>query len=151
MKDFLYFLKSKCGQIPAALEKKLFVLTTNVTGDAERKKRAGEEKAMRGCEYSRHDPAVMLPSPVLSAGSEGNTGYQPVPTVQLIEELELANRYWTAEQLDLMSPQTFVTSLETLGNVLDFSAAQLDVLMKKADMVQLSIFRSSGETRFPHF
>lgn len=63
VKDFLYFLKSKCGQIPAALEKKLFLLTTNVTGDAERKERAGEEKAMRCCKYSRHDPAVMLPYP----------------------------------------------------------------------------------------
>lgn len=74
-----------------------------------------------------------------------------MPTVQLIEELELANSYWTAEQLDLMSPETFVMSLEILGNVLDFSAAQLDVLRKKANMVQLSIFRSKGETRFAHF
>lgn len=144
MKDFLYFLKSKHDRIPAALEKKLFLLTINVTGNAERRKRAGEEKAMRCCEYSRHDLAVMLPS--LSADSEGNTGHQPVPTVQLIEELELANSYWTAEQLDLMSPKTFVMSLETLGNVLDFSAAQLDVLRKKANLVQLSIFRSEGET-----
>ncbi|XP_029694694.1 otoancorin [Takifugu rubripes] len=108
VKDFLYFLKSKHGQIPAALEKKLFLLTTNVTGDPERKKRA--------------------------ADSEGNISHQPVPTVQLIEELELANSYWTAEQLDLMSTETFVMSLETLGNIQDFSAAQLDVLRKKANM-----------------
>lgn len=74
-----------------------------------------------------------------------------MPTVQLIEELELANSYWTAEQLALMSPETFVMSLETLRNVLDFSGAQLDVLWKKANMVQLSIFRSEGETRFAHF
>lgn len=73
-----------------------------------------------------------------------------MPTVQLIEELELANSYWPAEQLELMSPETFVMSLETLGNV-PFSTAQLDVLRKKVDMVQLSIFRSEGETRFAHF
>lgn len=69
-----------------------------------------------------------------------------MPTVQLIEELELANSYWTAEQLDLMSPETFVMSLETLRNVLAFSTAQLHVLWKKANMVQLR-----SKTRFGLF
>lgn len=66
MKDFLYFLKSKNGQISKALEKKIFLLTTNVTVNAGRKKRAGEEKAIvaRCCEYRGHASAVTLPSPV---------------------------------------------------------------------------------------
>lgn len=74
-----------------------------------------------------------------------------MPTVQLIEELELANSYWTAEQLDHMSNETFLTTLETLGKVPDFSAAQLDVLRKKANKVQLSTFIAEGKTQFAHF
>lgn len=73
-----------------------------------------------------------------------------MPTVQLIEELELANSYWTAEQLDQMSNGTFVMTLETLGNVPDFSAAQLEVLMRKATEVQLSHRHedTEGKTQF---
>lgn len=63
MRDFLYFLKSKNAQISKALEKKIFVLATNVTVNAGREKRAGEEKA-RCCEHRGHASAVTLPSPV---------------------------------------------------------------------------------------
>lgn len=59
-----------------------------------------------------------------------------MPTAQLIEELGLDNVYWTPKQLDQMSNTTFVTTLEILGNVPDFSAEQLAVLGKKATEVQ---------------
>lgn len=66
MRDFLYFLKSKNAQISKALERKIFLLTTNVTVNAGREKRAGEGKAIvaRCCECSGHASAVTLPSPV---------------------------------------------------------------------------------------
>lgn len=60
-----------------------------------------------------------------------------MPTAQLIEELELGNVYWTDQQLDQMSDGTFVTMLEILGNIRDFSADQLAILWKKATEVQL--------------
>lgn len=56
----------------------------------------------------------------------------------MIEELELANVYWTPEQLAKMTPETFVMTVETLGNVPDFSMEQLDALWQKASEVQLS-------------
>lgn len=61
-----------------------------------------------------------------------------MPTVQLVEEMELGNVYWTPEQLDQMSHGTFVTTLEILGSVPDFSADQLAVLWKKATEVEMS-------------
>lgn len=140
MKDFLYFLKSEGAQESKALAKKIFLVTTNVTANAGRKKRAGEENTFVAscCESSGGNTAVTLHLLCFSANSEGNTDHPPVPTAQLIEELELGNVYWTPEQLDQMSNRTFVTTLEILGNVPNFSADQLAVLGKKATEVQLS-------------
>lgn len=89
-----------------------------------------------------------------SADSEGNTDQRPVPTAQLIEDLELDNIHWRPEQLDQMSNETFVTALEHLGKVPDYSADQLAVLGKKAIEVQLShqIWRNrQGKRQFPTF
>lgn len=63
MKDFLYFLKSKSAQKSKALAKKIFLVITNVTANAGRKKRTGEETAfvVSCCEYRGHNT---LPSPV---------------------------------------------------------------------------------------
>ncbi|XP_054477293.1 otoancorin [Anoplopoma fimbria] len=56
-------------------------------------------------------------------------------TVELIEELGMANVYWTHSQLSQMSDETFLTTLETLGAVPDYGADQLAVLSKKATEV----------------
>lgn len=130
MKEFLFFLKSKNGKRSKVLEKKLFLLTTNVTANAGRKKRAGEEQMF--CESCGHDRAVMLPSP------SADTDQLLVPTTQLIEELELANVYWEPEQLKQMTNGTFYMMVETLGSIPGFSQDQLDELGKKATEVQLS-------------
>lgn len=52
--------------------------------------------------------------------------------MELIEELERDNVYWTAEQFDQMSTATFIATVETLGNVPDFTSDQLAILSKKA-------------------
>ncbi|XP_035528068.1 otoancorin [Morone saxatilis] len=105
MKDVLYFLKSRLTQTSDALEKKIFDLTTAVTttaSNAARKKRAA------------------------------STDSAKVPTVELIEELGMDNIYWTAAQLDQMSTETFLATVETLAKIPDYSADQLAVLSKKA-------------------
>lgn len=60
-------------------------------------------------------------------------GSADVPTVEMIEDLGSANVNWTAAQLDLMSDETFTTTVEILGNIPDFDADQLAVLSKKAN------------------
>lgn len=66
MKDSLYFLRSESAQKSEALAKKIFLVITNVTANAGRKKRAGEEKqfAARCCDTVADTTAVTLPSPV---------------------------------------------------------------------------------------
>lgn len=78
-----------------------------------------------------------VPTPSLSADSESTssgtgTDSNRVPTVDKIKELEMNNVYWTAEQLDQMSSETFAATVDTLGKIPDFSADQLAVLSSKA-------------------
>lgn len=54
----------------------------------------------------------------------------------MIEELGMNNVYWSVEQLDGMSDQTFLATVETLGDVPDYNADQLAVLKSKIDKVQ---------------
>uniref|UniRef100_A0A4W6FUI4 Otoancorin n=1 Tax=Lates calcarifer TaxID=8187 RepID=A0A4W6FUI4_LATCA len=108
MKDILYFLESRMSLSSDALRKKLFSLatTSNTTSNAVRRKRA--------------------------ADSNNGSDHDKVPTVQLIEELQMENVYWTAAQLDLMSKDTFLATVEILGSICNYNADQLAVLSKKA-------------------
>ncbi|XP_061886088.1 otoancorin-like [Entelurus aequoreus] len=54
------------------------------------------------------------------------------PTVDLIEELGMDNVFWSADQLDAMSSDMFLVTMETLGSVPDYDLEQLTVLSKKA-------------------
>ncbi|XP_053289168.1 otoancorin [Pleuronectes platessa] len=101
MKDVLYFLKSRLPYVSDALKKKLFDLTITPPSNSERRKRA---------------------API--TGTE-------TPTVSLVELLETGNVFWTSAQIDTMSKETFVSTVETLGRVPDYSADQLNVLGKK--------------------
>lgn len=78
-----------------------------------------------------HLLSVSLPS--LTANSGGSTS---VPTVELIEELEMLNVQWTPGELDQMSAKTFRDMVETLGSVDNYSADQLAVLSDKAVKVE---------------
>ncbi|XP_044065278.1 otoancorin isoform X2 [Siniperca chuatsi] len=102
MKDVLYFLKSRLSHASDALRRKLFKLT--ITSNAARKKRA--------------------------ANSQFNNAEKP--TVELIEELGMDNVYWTNAQLNQMSGETFLATVEILGAITDYNADQLAVLSKKA-------------------
>ncbi|XP_062279086.1 otoancorin [Scomber scombrus] len=109
MKDVLYFLKPRLSQVSNALKKKLFYLIS--TSNGARKKR--------------------------EANSNSNTDSNPdsnskKPTVDVIEELGMSNIYWTADQLNAISVETFFTTVETLGSVSGYDADQLTVLSKKA-------------------
>lgn len=82
-----------------------------------------------------------VPPLSLSADSESirsgtGTDSNRVPTVDKIKELEMNNIYWTAEQLDQMSSETFAATVDTLGKIPDFSTDQLDVLSSKAMKVR---------------
>lgn len=54
-------------------------------------------------------------------------------TAEMIEELGMNNVYWSVEQLDGMSDQTFLATVETLGDVPDYNADQLAMLKSKID------------------
>ncbi|XP_061738827.1 uncharacterized protein otoa [Nerophis ophidion] len=54
------------------------------------------------------------------------------PTVDVIEELGMDNVFWSADQLDAMSSDMFLVTMETLGSVPDYDLEQLTVLSKKA-------------------
>lgn len=56
-------------------------------------------------------------------------------TVSLLEELGGANVYWSPAQLSKMDAATITAAVETLGEVLDYSAEQLVVLREKAIQV----------------
>ncbi|XP_020497597.1 otoancorin [Labrus bergylta] len=86
-----------------ALGKKLFECTTNTASNAARRKRTVR-----------------------------NTMDAKVPTAEMIEELQSHNVFWTHADLEKISEETFVTTVETLGDVLDYSQDQLDVLSDKA-------------------
>ncbi|XP_036929963.1 otoancorin isoform X2 [Acanthopagrus latus] len=105
VKDILFFLMPRLTRISAALRQKMFdlITTTTAASNNERKKRA--------------------------ANSGGSTS---VPTVELIEELEMLNVQWTPGELDQMSAKTFRDMVETLGSVDNYSADQLAVLSDKA-------------------
>lgn len=59
------------------------------------------------------------------------------PTVDMIENLGMDNIYWTAAHLNMMSNDTFLTCVETLGAIPGYNADQLTVLVKKATEVQI--------------
>ncbi|XP_067365180.1 otoancorin [Channa argus] len=106
MKDILYMLKSHQSYVSNALKKKFFDLTTSSSkSNTARKKR----------------------------GANGING--EAPTVELIKTLGMESVYWPAEQLNMMSNDTFLPSLETLGAVSGYDADQLAVLIKKATEV----------------
>lgn len=71
----------------------------------------------------------------INGSSDSRTINATVPTVVIIKELEMDNIYWTAEQFDQMSSETFIATVEILGNIPDFSAEQLAVLSTKATKV----------------
>jgi hypothetical protein len=52
-----------------------------------------------------------------------------------LEELGGANVYWSPAQLSKMDAGTITAAVETLGEVLDYSAEQLVVLREKAIQV----------------
>ncbi|XP_054636910.1 otoancorin [Dunckerocampus dactyliophorus] len=54
------------------------------------------------------------------------------PTVDAINALAMDNVFWSADQLDMMSSDTFLVTMETLGSVPDYDSEQLTVLSKKA-------------------
>ncbi|KAM6995321.1 otoancorin [Tautogolabrus adspersus] len=85
------------------LEKKLFECTTNTASNAARRKRTVR-----------------------------NTMDAKVPTAELIEELQSRNVFWTHADLEKIPVDTFVTTVETLGDFLDYSQDQLAVLIDKA-------------------
>ncbi|KAM7420815.1 hypothetical protein PAMA_015163 [Pampus argenteus] len=115
MKDVLYFLKSSMPHASDALKKKLFDLTiTPTTSNGARKKRAAKS----------NDNS--------SADSHSNAVNAEHPSVELIEELGINNVYWTAEQLNITSMDTFLATVEILGSVSGYDADQLAVLSVKA-------------------
>lgn len=71
-----------------------------------------------------------------SSSSGDGTINATAPTVELIEALGTENVYWTAAQLELMTADTFKATVDTLGEITSFSAAQLAVLSQKATEVE---------------
>ncbi|XP_069394092.1 otoancorin [Paralichthys olivaceus] len=57
------------------------------------------------------------------------------PTITFIEELGADNVFWTPEQMDKMSTEIFISTVEILGRITDYSADQLKMLQKKATEV----------------
>ncbi|KAM7383470.1 hypothetical protein PAMP_003118 [Pampus punctatissimus] len=113
MKDVLYFLKSSLPHASDALKKKFFDLTiTSTTSNGARKKRAANGNS--------------------STDSDSNAVNAEYPTVELIEELGTNNVYWTPEQLNITSMDTFLATVEILGSVSGYDADQLAVLSIKA-------------------
>ncbi|XP_077383973.1 otoancorin isoform X2 [Festucalex cinctus] len=55
-----------------------------------------------------------------------------IPTVSLIRDLGKDNVFWSSTQLDKISQDTFLETMETLGSVPDYKAEQLAVLTEKA-------------------
>ncbi|XP_029359266.1 otoancorin [Echeneis naucrates] len=104
MKDVLCFLKSRLHRVSNALRKKIFYLITNSPDIARRKREV----------------------------SSADANSTKTPTVDLIEELKMDNVYWTPAQLNLISKETFLATVEILGAIPDYSADQLAVLRKKA-------------------
>lgn len=54
-----------------------------------------------------------------------------VPTPELIRELGELNQHWTFEELNAMSLETFIETVEILGNVTKYSPEQLNALRNK--------------------
>ncbi|XP_060906639.1 uncharacterized protein otoa isoform X2 [Labrus mixtus] len=86
-----------------ALGKKLFECTTNTASNAARRRRTGKK------------------------GWDAK-----VPTAEMIEELQSRNVFWTHADLEKISVETFITTVETLGDVPDYNQDQLAVLSDKA-------------------
>ncbi|XP_073340725.1 otoancorin [Pagrus major] len=111
MKDILFFLMPRLKRISAALRKKMFDLITTTTTNTTTSNEARKKRA---------------------ANSGSSTINAKVPTVELIEELEMYNVQWTPEELNRMSDQTFRGTIETLASVDNYRADQLAVLSEKA-------------------
>lgn len=71
---------------------------------------------------------------------------RPEPTVKLIEELQQQNVFWTAQQLEMMSADTFSSTVGTFGAVDGFAGDQLAVLARKVTEVRR---RNGGDLVFP--
>ncbi|XP_042279656.1 otoancorin [Thunnus maccoyii] len=67
-----------------------------------------------------------------STNSVHNAIPDKTPNVELIEELQMTNVYWTAKQLNTISKDTFLATVEILGSISDYDADQLAVLSEKA-------------------
>ncbi|XP_042372165.1 uncharacterized protein LOC121966126, partial [Plectropomus leopardus] len=79
-----------------------------------------------------HHDSVALRKKCFDLTTTDSNGDVKQPTVELIEELEMDNVFWTAEQLATMSPETFLAAVEILGDIYGWRADQLAVLIKKA-------------------
>uniref|UniRef100_A0AAQ6IFS3 Otoancorin n=2 Tax=Anabas testudineus TaxID=64144 RepID=A0AAQ6IFS3_ANATE len=112
MKDILYFLKSRLSHDSDALKKKMFDLTTNTTTTTTTTTKSNAARKRRG------------------ANTIGIINV--APTVDMIENLGMENVYWTAAHLNMMSNDTFLTCVETLGAIPGYNTDQLSVLIKKA-------------------
>ncbi|XP_078027669.1 otoancorin isoform X2 [Epinephelus lanceolatus] len=116
MKDILCSLKSNLFHAPDALRKKCFDL---ITGNSDTAQKIGD--------------AVFYFIFLCLTFSVSLSANNKKPTVELIEELQMDNVYWTAAQLEEMSAETFLAVFEVLGDVCGFNANQLAVLSKKAN------------------
>ncbi|XP_041799048.1 otoancorin isoform X2 [Chelmon rostratus] len=133
MKDVLYFLKSCLSRSSDALRKKIFSLITNAaleTSSANSNSTGNGTDDSNGSSGSINGTNSNVTD--ISSSSNSSTVSAKVPTVELIEELGKGNVYWTPAELDRMSTQTFLATVETLGIISDYSADQLAVLSKKA-------------------
>lgn len=106
MKDVISYLIQRSANVSDALKNTLFNLTVSgSTSTGARRRRAVNSTV---------------------------SGNYTIPTVELIRELGKQNVYWTPEQLDAMTLQTFTETVEVLGDVSNYSPQQLAVLSKKA-------------------
>ncbi|XP_040901377.1 uncharacterized protein otoa [Toxotes jaculatrix] len=121
MKDVLYFLKSRLSHASDTLNKKLFDLTTTTTSNTARRKRAANIDNNGNANGNGN-----------SDSGTDNTSAEKQPTVELIQELGMDNIYWTPAQLDMISKDTFLNTIETLGAISGYNDDQLAMLSKKA-------------------
>ncbi|XP_026172964.1 uncharacterized protein LOC113136395 isoform X2 [Mastacembelus armatus] len=120
MKDILYSLKSHIPSVSDTLKKKLFDLTISTSNTA-RKKREADSNSVS-------DKSITDVDRNTNSGSIN----AEAPTSIVIEKLGSDNIHWTAAQLDMMTNDTFVATVGTLGSVPGYNADQLAVLSKKA-------------------
>ncbi|XP_053699567.1 otoancorin [Synchiropus splendidus] len=92
-------------------------------------RRRSRLKPSEAMEKKRFDLATR----VSSSQKRRKRGVDPrVPTVELVQELELANIHWTPQQLAQMSSQTFWQTIEIFGNIVGYTKDQLAKLCEKS-------------------